>query len=56
MERHTEPKEFKSFLKTVTGNEGGKCRYPTRLDPYGCGCSHDCAYCYARSLLEFRGL
>lgn len=51
MERHkTEPKEFKSFLKTVTGNEGGKCRYPTRLDSYGC------AYCYARSLLEFRGL
>lgn len=29
MER-TEPKEFKSFLKIVTGNEGGKCRYPTR--------------------------
>ena len=38
-----EPKEFKSFFKTVTGNEGGKCRYPTRLDPYGCGCMHDCA-------------
>ena len=32
MERHDmEPKEFKSFFKTVTGNEGGKCRYPTRL-------------------------
>lgn len=24
--------EFKSFLKTVAGNEGGKCHYPTRLD------------------------
>lgn len=48
--------EFKSFLKTVGGNEGGKCKYPSRLDTYGCGCSHDCDYCYARSLLEFRGL
>lgn len=48
--------EYKSFYKTVTGNEGGKCHYPTRLDTYGCGCQHDCAYCYARSLLDFRGL
>ena len=49
-------KEFKSFYKTVKGNEGNKCNYPTRLDTYGCGCSHDCNYCYAKSLLEFRGL
>ena len=49
-------KEYKSFLKTVDGNEGSKCHYPTRLDTYGCGCSHNCEYCYARSLLEFRGL
>ena len=48
--------EFKSFFKTVGGNEGNKCHYPTRLDSYGCGCSHDCSYCYARSLLEFRNL
>ena len=48
--------EFKSFHKTVGGNEGSKCNYPTRLDTYGCGCSHDCKYCYAKSLLEFRGL
>ncbi len=47
-------REYKSFLKTVGGNEGTKCRYPTRLDTYGCGCSHNCGYCYARSLLEFR--
>jgi len=51
-----ETKEFKSFLKTVGGNEGSKCHYPTRLDTYGCGCSHDCKYCYAKSLLEFRNL
>lgn len=49
-------KEFKSFYKTVCGNEGGKCNYPTRLDTYGCGCQHDCSYCYAKSLLEFRKL
>ncbi len=49
-------REYKSFIKTVGGNEGTKCRYPTRLDTYGCGCSHNCRYCYARSLLEFRGL
>lgn len=48
--------EFKSFYKTVGGNEGGKCHYPTRLDTYGRGCAHDCSYCYAKSLLEFRGL
>lgn len=49
-------KEYKSFYKEVTGNEGDKCRYNTRLDTYGCGCQHDCSYCYAKSLLSFRGL
>ena len=49
-------KEFKSFYKEVGGNEGSKCHYPTRLDTYGCGCQHDCSYCYAKSLLDFRKL
>lgn len=49
-------KEFKSFYKEVAGNEGNKCHYNTRLDTYGCGCIHDCSYCYAKSLLDFRGL
>ena len=49
-------REFKSFYKTVEGNEGNVCHYPTRLDTYGCGCSHDCSYCYAKSLLDFRDL
>lgn len=50
-------KDFKSFYKTVdTKGEGQKCHYPTRLDTYGCGCQHDCKYCYAKSLLSFRGL
>ena len=46
----------KQYFKTVGGNEGNKCKYPTRLDTYGCGCQHDCKYCYAKSLLDFRGL
>ena len=48
--------EYKGFYKTVGGGEGSKCHYATRLDTYGCGCSHDCSYCYAKSLLDFRGL
>lgn len=49
-------KDFGSQAKTTGGNEGNKCLYSTRLDTYGCGCSHDCSYCYAKSLLEFRDL
>ena len=49
-------REYKSFYKTVDGNEGSKCHYATRLDTYGRGCQHDCSYCYAKSLLSFRGL
>ena len=49
-------KEFKSFYKKVNGNEGEKCKYNIRLDTYGCGCQHDCSYCYAKSLLNFRNL
>lgn len=50
------PNEYKSFYATAGGEEGSRCVYPTRLDTYGCGCQHDCSYCYARSLLDFRGL
>lgn len=49
-------KSFSLFYKEVEGNEKSKCKYTTRLDTYGCGCQHDCKYCYAKSLLEFRGL
>ena len=51
--RHT---AFKSFYAEPQGGEAERCNYPTRLDTYGCGCQHDCAYCYAKSLLDFRGL
>ena len=43
--------EYTGFYKTVEGNEGSKCYYPTRLDTYGCGCGHDCAYCYAKDMI-----
>lgn len=49
-------KSFSLFYKEVDGNEKQKCHYTTRLDTYGCGCQHDCKYCYAKSLLDFRGL
>lgn len=43
--------EYGAFFKTVEGNEGSKCHYPTRLDTYGCGCGHDCSYCYAKDMI-----
>lgn len=49
-------KSFSLFYKEVEGNEKSKCKYTIRLDTYGCGCQHDCKYCYAKSLLEFRNL
>lgn len=49
-------KDLKTVGKDVGGNEGDVCNYNIRLDTYGCGCAHDCQYCYAKSLLEFRGL
>lgn len=49
-------RDFESVTKSVDGNEGDVCNYSTRLDTYGCGCAHDCDYCYAKSLLDFRGL
>lgn len=49
--------EFKSFYKEVSDSgEAKRCHYPTRLDTYGCGCAHDCSYCYAKSLLDFRDM
>ena len=50
------PQRFDSYFARVEGNEAERCHYPTRLDTYGCGCAHNCGYCYARALLDFRGL
>lgn len=48
--------EFKSFFTKGDRKVNTWCRWPGRLDTYGCGCQHNCSYCYARSLLAFRGL
>ena len=48
--------EYGAFLGDVGGGEGSRCNHTLRLDTYGCGCAHNCSYCYARSILAFRGL
>jgi DNA repair photolyase len=50
-------KEFGSFYKTTNHRKANTwCKYTQRLDSYGCGCQHDCSYCYAKSLLSFVNL
>ena len=46
--------EFKSPYKQLDRKVNTWCKYTIRLDTYGLGCQHDCAYCYAKSLLSFR--
>lgn len=49
--------EFNSFYKEIDNRKFNTwCKYTKRLDTYGCGCQHDCKYCYAKSLLSFRNL
>lgn len=48
--------EFKSPVKLPGGGETKRCYYPFKVDTYGCGCSHNCTYCYARASLDFREL
>ena len=44
-------KEFKSFYKTIDNRKYNTwCKYTKILDTYGCGCQHDCSYCYARDI------
>lgn len=47
---------FNSPYKQLDRKVNTWCNYTKRLDTYGCGCQHDCSYCYAKSLLSFRGL
>ena len=49
-------KKFWALYNVVGGGEWDRCMYPARLDTYWQGCSHNCSYCYARALLDFRGL
>lgn len=46
--------KYGAFFGIPQGIKGTKCTYPMRLDTYGCDCFHNCSYCYARSLLDFR--
>ena len=49
--------EFKNFYNEFDNRKYNTwCKYTKRLDTYGCGCQHDCDYCYAKSLLNFRNL
>lgn len=48
--------EFKSPYTVMDNRKYNTwCRYTARLDSYGRGCLHNCSYCYARHLLDFRG-
>ena len=49
-------KEFGNFYKTTDRKFNTWCNYTTRLDSYGCGCKHECKYCYAKSLLNYLNL
>jgi len=46
---------FHSPYKQLDRKVNTWCKYTKRLDTYGCGCQHNCDYCYAKSLLSFRG-
>ena len=47
---------FGSPYKTIDNRKFNTwCKYTKRLDTYGCGCVHNCHYCYASALLDFRG-
>ena len=47
--------EFKSPFTIMDNRKYNTwCRYTARLDTYGRGCLHNCSYCYARHLLDFR--
>lgn len=48
-------KFFNNFIaKTDNRKYNTWCKYTTRIDTYGCGCQHECKYCYSKGLLDFR--
>lgn len=47
---------YKSPYKNINSRKFNDwCIYKKRIDTYGLGCEHNCNYCYAKTLLEFRG-
>ena len=49
-------KTIKKFGSIYNEAVEGECLYNNRLDTYWQWCSHNCSYCYAKSLLDFRWL
>jgi DNA repair photolyase len=48
--------EYKSPYKEISNRKFNTwCVYSKRIDTYGNGCEHECKYCYAKGLLDFRG-
>lgn len=48
--------EYKSPYKDINCRKYNTwCLYLKRIDTYGNGCQHNCSYCYAKALLQFRG-
>ena len=47
--------EFGSPFKQLNRKVNSWCIYTKRIDTYGRGCEHECKYCYAKALLNFRG-
>ncbi len=45
---------YKGTLKLLEAQECQKCFYRFEIDTYGRGCTHNCAYCYAKSYLSVR--
>lgn len=48
------PKQKINFWSIYNKSVEWLCLYNDRLDTYWQWCSHDCKYCYAKSLLQFR--
>lgn len=47
---------YKSPYKNINSRKFNDwCVYKKRIDTYGMGCEHECKYCYAKTLLDFRG-
>lgn len=55
-EKHKLMKTIKKFGSIYNEAVEGECLYNNRLDTYWQWCSHNCSYCYAKSLLDFRWL
>lgn len=47
---------FGNCITTTDRKVNTWCKYTTRIDTYGCGCQHECHYCYAKSLLDYMKL